>query len=145
MSKIQLFLASLMIVLCQNIIIACDSLELLDGWVKKPLPGTKYTAAYFSIKNNSQETQTINNFNSNQFVKVMIHSSRTNSDGVTRMRPVGRLMLLPNQVLEAKPGGIHLMLRVKQSEQFNTDQLILFSAFCGENSDWQFSLPIKKS
>jgi copper(I)-binding protein len=145
MSKIQLFLASLMIVLCPNIIIACDSLELLDGWVKKPLPGTKYTAAYFSIKNNSQETQTINKFSANQFVKVMIHSSRTNSDGITRMHPVGRLMLLPDQVLEAEPGGIHLMLGIKQSEQFNTDQLISFSAFCGENSNWQFSLPIKNS
>jgi copper(I)-binding protein len=61
------------------------------------------------------------------------------------MHPVGRLMLLPDQVLEAEPGGIHLMLGIKQSEQFNTDQLISFSAFCGENSDWQFSLPIKNS
>ena len=145
MSKIQLFLASVMIVLCPNIIIACDSLELLDGWVKKPLPGTKYTAAYFSIKNNSQKTQTITKFSSNQFSKVMIHSSRINSDGIASMRPVVRLTLLPNQVLKAKPGGIHLMLSIKQSEQFNTNQLTSFSAFCGKNSNWQFSLPIKNS
>ena len=73
MSKIQLCLASLLIALCPNIVIACDSLDLLDGWVKKPLPGTNYTAAYFSIKNNGHKTQTINKFGSNQFAKVMIH------------------------------------------------------------------------
>ena len=124
----------------------CVRLTGTPRWVgQKATTGTKYTAAYFSIKNNSQETQTINKFSANQFVKVMIHSSRTNSDGITRMHPVGRLMLLPDQVLEAEPGGIHLMLGIKQSEQFNTDQLISFSAFCGENSDWQFSLPIKNS
>ena len=143
MSKIQLCLASLLIALCPNIVIACDSLELLDGWVKTPLPGTKYTAAYFSIKNNSHETQIINKFSSDQFTKIMIHVSSTNNDGMTKMSPVGSLMLLPSQILEAKPGGIHLMLSVKNSELFNADQLISFSASCGENSSWQFSLPMK--
>ena len=143
MSKIQLCLASLLIALCPNIVIACDSLELLDGWVKTPLPGTKYTAAYFSIKNNSHETQIINKFSSDQFTKIMIHVSSTNSDGMTKMSPIGSLMLLPSQILEAKPGGIHLMLSVKKSELFNADQLISISASCGENSSWQFSLPMK--
>ena len=143
MSKIQLCLASLLIALCPNIVIACDSLELLDGWVKTPLPGTKYTAAYFSIKNNSHETQIINKFSSDQFTKIMMHASSTNSDGMTKMSPVGSLMLLPSQILEAKPGGIHLMLSVKKSELFNADQLISFSASCGKNSSWQFSLSMK--
>ena len=143
MSKIQLCLASLLIALCPNIVIACDSLELLDGWVKTPLPGTKYTAAYFSIKNNSHETQIINKFSSDQFTKIMIHVSSTNSDGMTKMSPIGSLMLLPSQILEAKPGGIHLMLSVKKSELFNADQLISFSVSCGKNSSWQFSLPMK--
>ena len=143
MSKIQLCLASLLIALCPNIVIACDSLELLDGWVKTPLPGTKYTAAYFSIKNNSHETQIINKFSSDQFTKIMIHTSSTNSDGMTKMSPVGSLMLLPSQILEAKPGGIHLMLSVKKSELFNAYQLISFSVSCGKNSSWQFSLPMK--
>ena len=143
MSKIQLCLASLLIALCPNIVIACDSLELLDGWVKTPLPGTKYTAAYFSIKNNSHETQIINKFSSDQFTKIIIHVSSTNSDGMTKMNPVSSLMLLPSQILEAKPGGIHLMLSVKKSELFNADQLISFSVSCGKNSSWQFSLPMK--
>ena len=59
------------------------------------------------------------------------------------MNPVSSLMLLPSQILEAKPGGIHLMLSVKQSELFNADQLISFSASCEKNSSWQFSLPMK--
>ena len=143
MSKIQSCLTLLLIALCPNIVIACDSLELLDGWVKKPLPGTKYTAAYFSIKNNSHETQIINKFSSDQFTKIMIHVSSTNSDGMTKMSPIGSLMLLPSQILEAKPGGIHLMLSVKKSELFNADQLISFSVSCGKNSSWQFSLPMK--
>ena len=143
MSKIQLCVSLLLIALCPNIVIACDSLELLDGWVKTPLPGTKYTAAYFSIKNNSHETQSINKFSSDQFTKIMIHASSTNSDGMTKMSPVGSLVLLPSQILEAKPGGIHLMLSVKKSELFNADQLISFSASCGKNSSWQFSLPMK--
>lgn len=143
MSKIQLCLASLLIALCPNIVIACDSLELLDGWVKTPLPGTKYTAAYFSIKNNSHETQIINKFSSDQFTKIMMHASSTNSDGMTKMNPVSSLILLPSQILEAKPGGIHLMLSVKKSELFNADQLISFSASCGKNSSWQFSLSMK--
>ena len=143
MSKIQLCLSLLLIALCPNIAIACDSLELLDGWVKTPLPGTKYTAAYFSIKNNSDETQIINKFSSDQFTKIMIHASSTNSDGMTKMNPLSSLMLLPSQILEAKPGGIHLMLSVKKSELFNSDQLISFSASCGKNSSWQFSLPMK--
>ena len=143
MSKIQLCLSLLLIALCPNIVIACDSLELLDGWVKKPLPGTKYTAAYFSIKNNSHGTQSINKFSSDQFKKVMMHSSSTNSEGITKMNPVSSLMLLPSQILEAKPGGIHLMLSVKNFELFNADQLISFSASCEKNSSWQFSLPMK--
>ena len=143
MSKTRLCLTLLLIALCPNIVIACDSLELLDGWVKTPLPGTKYTAAYFSIKNNSHETQIINKFSSDQFTKIMMHASSTNSDGMTKMNPLSSLMLLPSQILEAKPGGIHLMLSVKKSELFNADQLISFSASCGKNSSWQFSLPMK--
>ena len=73
----------------------------------------------------------------------MIHASSTNSDGMTKMSPVGSLVLLPSQILEAKPGGIHLMLSVKKSELFNADQLISFSASCGKNSSWQFFLPMK--
>ena len=143
MSKMYLCVASLLIALCPNIIIACDSLELVDGWIKKPLPGTNYTAAYFSIKNNGHKTQIINKFGSNQFAKVMSHSSRKNSAGLTRRSPVESLMLLPGQVLEAVPGGIHLMLNVKKPEQFNSDQLVSFSAYCGKHGTWQFSLPVK--
>jgi len=142
MNKIRLALVTYFLMFTPNLVSACDSLELLGGWVKNPLPGTNYTAAYFSIKNNKEKSQNINNFSSADFANVMIHTSEKNND-LTKMKHLKSLQIPPNQIIKAEPGGIHLMLKVKPESTFKITQLVLFSAYCESGDIWQFSLPIK--
>ncbi len=143
-SKSISLLVSLFFALSSDFLIACDSLELLSGWVKNPVSGTNYTAAYFSIKNNGTKLRIISSFSSPNFSKVIAHITEEDS-GQVRMQHMKELVINAGNVINANPGGLHLMLKFAEKDKFKIGQHIPFSAQCDDNTVWEFSLPIKSS
>jgi copper(I)-binding protein len=92
---------------------ACSSetapLTVTDVAIARPKPGMQMTAGYFTLTNHTSETLKITKVTSPQFGSVEMHESVV-EDGMARMYELGDLTLLPNQPLEFRPGGKHLML-----------------------------------
>ena len=71
---------------------ACDRndgppLEITDATVFAPLPGTRVSVAYMSIRNNTQADIVIGSIRSPQFASVRMHETRI-VDGIAKMTTV---------------------------------------------------------
>ncbi|MGI9394660.1 MAG: copper chaperone PCu(A)C, partial [Boseongicola sp.] len=65
-------------------------------------------AAYLTIQ--STENDKLTKLSTPMAAKVMIHSTETDTDGVSRMHHMMSLDLPAGQVVTLAPGGLHLML-----------------------------------
>jgi periplasmic copper chaperone A len=79
-------------------------------WARPTPAGTKVGAAYLSLQNGGNETDTLVSAASPIAGKTQIHA--TIQDGsVMKMRPVeGGVALAPGATVDFKPGGYHIML-----------------------------------
>lgn len=77
--------------------------------VTAPMPGTGMSAAYLTLKNNSNRTISISRVTSAQYASVQLHES-TIEDGVARMRAVPALEIPAGKTVTLQRGGKHLML-----------------------------------
>lgn len=84
-------------------------LTISDVVVKKPMPGMRMSAGYFTLTNNSRQPILITHVTSPQFGSVEMHESVI-EDGVARMVGLDQLALQPGATVEFVPGGKHLML-----------------------------------
>ena len=78
-----------------------------DAWIRAARPGSTVAAGYCSITNTTAVSVTIVEFVGPG--RVEMHETET-TDGVTRMRPLERLVVAPGQTVTLAPGGKHLML-----------------------------------
>lgn len=85
------------------------ALTAADVRINKPLPGTRMSAGYLALTNNSDAEIRITSFDSPQFEAVELHATET-TDGVARMRALPEIAILPGETVRLAPGGIHLML-----------------------------------
>ncbi len=93
---------------------ACDSasgppLEISKVKIYAPLPGTRTSVAYMTIRNNSASAIRIGSIESPQFDSVMLHETRI-EDGVARMRMLDGLEIPARSEVFLVDGGLHLML-----------------------------------
>lgn len=93
---------------------ACDRndgppLEINDVTVYAPLPGTRVSVAYMSIRNNTQADMVIGSIRSPQFASVNMHETRI-VDGISKMTKVETVRIPARSTLELAEGGLHLML-----------------------------------
>lgn len=82
-----------------------------DGWlrlppVSMPMP---MLAGFGRIENTCAQAVTIIGVRSDAFADVSLHES-TIVDGISRMRPLPRLTIVPDGSATLQPGGLHLML-----------------------------------
>ncbi len=85
------------------------NLSVDSAWVRAMPPGSKMTAAYFSLHNNSGEEVRIISVSSPEFSSASLHESVI-EDGVSRMLEIPVLVLKPGESVHLEPGGKHLML-----------------------------------
>ena len=78
-----------------------------DAWIRAARPGSQVAAGYCSIANTTAVSVTIVEFTGPG--RVEMHETET-ADGVSRMRPLERLVVGPGQTVTLAPGGKHLML-----------------------------------
>lgn len=78
-------------------------------WVRAAPPGAATLAGYLVLRNGCDAPVVVVDIESLDFGMPMIHRTEE-VDGVSRMRPAGRLEVLPGDALVFEPGGLHLML-----------------------------------
>lgn len=80
-----------------------------QAWVRAAPPGASTLAGYLVLRNPCRSTVVVVDVESLDFGMPMIHRSEE-VDGVSRMRPAGKLSVPAGGELRFEPGGLHLML-----------------------------------
>ena len=80
-----------------------------DAWLRLPPMDMPMLAGFARIENPCATPVTIVGVRSPSFADVSLHETRV-VDGVSRMRPAGKLVVPPGGALRFEPGGLHLML-----------------------------------
>ena len=80
-----------------------------DVVVPEPLSGTRMTAAYLTIDNNSDQPISIDRVTSPQFGRIEMHQTIL-EDGVARMVALAPLIVDPDSSVRFAIGGKHLMM-----------------------------------
>jgi copper(I)-binding protein len=78
-------------------------------WVRAAPPGAASLAGYLVLRNPCTSAVEVSDVESRDFGMPMIHRTEV-VDGVSRMRPAGKLVVPPGGELRFEPGGLHLML-----------------------------------
>ena len=78
-----------------------------DAWIREARPGSDVAAGYCSITNTTAVSVTIVEFVGPG--RVEMHETEI-AEGVSRMRPLKRLVVPAGQTVTLAPGGKHLML-----------------------------------
>ena len=86
-----------------------------DLSIARPAPGTRMTAAYFTLSNNTSEPITISAVMSPQFGAVQMHESVI-EDGMARMYALEDVTIPPRESVAFEPGAKHLMLLQAKSD-----------------------------
>lgn len=104
-------LAGLGLALCSSAAIGAEACRpVVDRpWVRAAPPGAASLAGYLVLRNPCDAPVEVVGVESKDFGIPMIHRT-VDEGGVSRMRPAGRMVLAPGEVLRFEPGGLHLML-----------------------------------
>ncbi len=84
-------------------------LVVTDIEITEPMPGSKMSAGYLSLTNNTDSAITLSRVVSPDFGSVEIHESLVD-DGISKMRRIVELSIPANTTVTLKRGGKHLML-----------------------------------
>jgi len=88
---------------------AAASLNVFDAWIRMPPPGTDLAAVYFTVRNVSPHSVTIEGAEADAAGMAMLHESRI-TNGKVEMRMRDTVVLAPGQNIAFAPNGLHLML-----------------------------------
>jgi len=122
---------------------ACEGLVARDGWIRQPPPGSSHAAGYLSLHNEGEQTITIESVASPDFETAMLHETRY-SDGRAQMRHVHSLELAPGKRIEARPGGLHVMLMHPRVE-LATDALVELDITCAAGTPLAAWLSVRRT
>jgi copper(I)-binding protein len=81
-----------------------------DGWSRATAPGATQAVGYLLITNKGEEERSLMKITSPLADEVRIHRSSVDSQGVTKMWPVGFLKIQPGETVRFEPAGLHVML-----------------------------------
>ena len=106
-------------------------LEISDVDVFAPLPGSRMSAAYMTLANNTTETIVVQEVSSPDFASVELHETRI-VNGVARMHSLDKLEIPARSSVSLEEGGIHLML-MKPTATLQPDQTVSFRISYGSD------------
>jgi hypothetical protein len=84
-------------------------IQIQDLWIRETVGNSKVTAAYGKIINNSDQTVYITKVESKAAKIVDIHKTVVEKD-IASMIHINKLAIPSKDMVELKPGGVHLML-----------------------------------
>lgn len=86
------------------------AIEASDGWSRETIKGVDVAVGYLTLRNTSSERRELIKITAPQVGAIGLHRSSVDANGVSHMWPVGKLELLPGEVMKLSPNGVHLML-----------------------------------
>jgi copper(I)-binding protein len=86
-----------------------------QAWIRSAPPNTPMLAGYARLSNRGDEAISVNAVSSAFFAKASLHETQ-DDNGVSKMRPLGTLLLKPGASVDLAPGGKHLMLMQPRGE-----------------------------
>lgn len=98
------------------------SLNVLDAWLRLPPAGTDLAAVYFTVRNVSPHSVTIDGAEATVASMAMIHESSV-VNGMAEMRKRENVVLAPGQSVMFAPNGLHLMLHGLNRKLFVGEKL----------------------
>lgn len=106
MTRLQVVLISLL--LLPTVVLADQGLVISDAWSPEAPPG-RMMAGFMELRNTGTEAIVLVDGDSPLFGHVEIHTMIM-EEGVMRMRRLDELVIEPGQIVQLRPGGLHLML-----------------------------------
>jgi len=86
-----------------------QSISFEAPWIRLLPPTVMHTAAYVTIKNSANETDTLLNVTSASIGSLSVHQTK-NIDGMMKMLSADNLKIPANGKIDLAPGGYHIML-----------------------------------
>jgi copper(I)-binding protein len=94
---------------------AAGKLGVEDAWIRVAPPGAGMLAGYATLKNSGDAPISVLATQSDVFRSTSVHESRIDK-GVSKMRKLDRLEVLPGTEVKLAPGSKHLMLMQPRRE-----------------------------
>ena len=115
----------------------------VDGaWARSTGGQMRPGAAYMEISNQGSEPATLVGIESAVASRIEIHRSTTDDSGVTRMEPVGKLIIPPGGSIALAPRGMHVMLMGLGAPLDEGDDIDLTLLF-GDGHTLELSVPVE--
>ena len=84
-------------------------LVIKDAWVREAPPRAQTLAMFLNLTNHADHSVVINAASSEHFKKVEVHQTSFDK-GMMRMKHIPELKMKAGEVIDFKPGGMHIML-----------------------------------
>jgi copper(I)-binding protein len=121
--------------------ITLGKLEITDGWARPGMKG-KTSAAYLTIINGTESTDTLIGIFTEAAEVVELHGSYENDAGIISMKPAKNPAIEAGKVLQFKPGELHVMLMELNRDLASGDSLQLSLKFSNVGTK-AVTLPVK--
>ncbi|MFT5163129.1 MAG: copper(I)-binding protein [Alteromonadaceae bacterium] len=87
-----------------------QDITITQVFVREMLPGSKVTAGYFTLTNNTHKPVTLQSVTSPLSSRIEIHQ-HVMKNGLMKMQQVNdAIVIKPDDTLQFQPGGLHLMV-----------------------------------
>lgn len=139
--KKALFILSVILISCANE----ETTEPIqqESWARPAQQGGT-TAAYFTVQNDSEEADTLLSVHSAIAELAQIHESYETEDGLMGMREVPMLIFQPEERVEFKRGGYHVML-INLKENLESGDTLRLQLNWSNRGDALIMIPVKTS
>ena len=119
-----------------------QTLKFEDAWVRATPPGAMMTAGFGRLVNHTDLKLEITAFTSPNYGDVSLHQTVI-ENGVSRMKEVPGLSILPGDEVELTPGGYHLMLMMSKQASGPLDRVELLIEEAGGQS-FSLEIPVER-
>ncbi len=119
-----------------------DTME-LSNLSARPVSEGQNSAAYFTIRNGMDSTDTLLALESVYFKRAELHESYTTDEGLSGMRPVGTIAIPAGDSLVLKPGSFHIMLMQADRSISEGDTIPLTLQF-SQSGGRNLNIPVKR-
>lgn len=121
---------------------ATSDVTVADGYIKASIPGSNITAAYMTIKNDSDKEITLQKISSTISDRIEIHE-HTMANGMMRMREVGEITIKANSSVVLQPSGLHLMI-FSLKKQITEKNVIPLTLYFSHETKINIQLPVSR-
>ena len=94
--------------------LAISQVTIEEAYIREVIPGQKVTAAYLRLRNQNMVACRFVSVEADIADRTEFHS-HVHVNGMMKMRQVKELVVHQGEVLEFRPGSLHLMLFIKES------------------------------